>query len=370
MTNILYIITDLNIGGTEKMLFETIAGLDKEECKPVVVALKEAGFYADKLKSAGITVYAFDIYKYGFLLLPFAVISAILTIRKIARENTVSIIHTYLFQANIIARLAFMTGKRPKLIASIRVMEEQKKWQLFFDKLTSKICDLLIVNSEALKKFLINSSTYPEKLIRVVYNGIEPIAVTITTTNEYKTNPDTFVLSSVGRLHKQKGFEYLLEAVAQISASDPAIDFKLVIAGNGPLMKSLQNKASALNIKNKVVFTGWLTDVPQLLSKTDIFILPSLWEGTPNVILEAMIARKPVVATRVGGIPEIIKDNQSGLLVAPTDSKDLAEKIKYLIKNNDKALALGKAANETVLNRFSMKTMVSETENLYRRLLN
>ncbi|OGS24888.1 MAG: hypothetical protein A2297_04570 [Elusimicrobia bacterium RIFOXYB2_FULL_48_7] len=371
--NILYIITDLNIGGTEKMLFETVTRLDKSRYNPTVVGLKKCGECASRLRDSGVEVHVMDIYRLGVLFSPFLIPAALFRIRRIAKDSGARIVHTYLFQANIAARLAFLAGRRPLIVSSIRVMEKQKTWHLFFERITSSLCDKLIVNSKTLKEFLVGKNIFPGNKVTVIYNGIDTSRIPKAEKNalcaKIGCSPDNILIGSIGRLHKQKGFEYLIKAAALLVSRGEAEHLQFLIVGDGPDRKKLEKMAEKPGLKNKIVFTGWNTNTLEIISALDIFILPSLWEGTPNVILEAMACGKPVISTATGAVTELIENNKEGILVQPSNPEELAEKIEWCVKNREKASAMGQKAREKAGKLFSMDKMISETDSFYRGLL-
>jgi len=370
--SVLYLITDLNIGGTEKMLYETVKRLDKTKYLPVVCSLKSYGYYAKKISEENIEVKNFNIHKtFGFFL-PIGFLKVILEIKRLIKERNAAIVHTFLFQANIIGKISvWLSGLKIPVISSIRVMEKQKKWHLFFEKLTSDISTKFLVNSNALKNFLIEKKVAPSEKIEVIYNGIDVENLTTGDRDkifkEFNVSPESTLIVTCGRLHKQKGIEFLIDALSSLTFS-PSHFFTLLIIGDGPERKNLERKVKKLGLEKKVIFTGWRTDSQKIISCCDIFILPSLWEGTPNVILEAMAYGKPIIATSVGGVPELITHMVDGVLVPPGDTPALANAIQFVVSNKEKAIEFGKKAKEKISQKFRIEKMIQETENFYGRL--
>lgn len=374
---VLYVITDLNIGGTEKMLYETVIRLDKARYMPVVCSLKETGYYAEQLAKNGIEVIGF---RTGNSLL--SVLKLIIVIFKLSGviyKRKVRIVHTYLTRANVIGRLAVLivklfSSEKIKVISSVRVIEQEKKYHILFEKLTSNISDRFIVNSNALKEFVVREMKFDSAKVNVVYNGIDlsnlPVADIDKKRMELGLSHGDTAICAIGRLHKQKGMEYLIKAASLTGKMLPDISLKYIIVGDGPEKKELQKLIYELNLLNNVILAGWKTDILEIISAIDILVLPSLWEGTPNVILEAMAYNKPVIATAVGGVPEIINDRETGILVNPGNPEELAEKIVYLVKNNQIAEGLAAKGKESVKKYFSISTMVRETETIYQELTN
>ena len=371
MKKILYLITDLNYGGTEKMLYETVTRLDKTVYTPVVAGLKGEGIYYRKLADAGIKVMALDIYKYGKIMSVFRIMHAIIKLASYIRRENIQLIHSYLFQANMIAKFTGFMTKR-KVVTSIRVMEKQKKWQLFFERITDSMTEKIIVNSIALKQFVLDNRVTAEGKVAVIYNGIDindlPAVNKQDKLKQLNINPGTdVIIGTVARLHKQKGMEYFIDAAAGVLQKKNNVKF--IIVGDGPDRQKLENKVTDSNLQDKVYFTGYRNDSSELISVFDIFVLPSLWEGTPNVVLEAMGYGIPVISTDTGGVSEIITDNQNGLLAPPGNSAMLAGKILELLSNPQLLQKLSASGKQAVIDKFSMKKMITQTQLLYNPML-
>lgn len=170
----------------------------------------------------------------------------------------------------------------------------------------------------------------------------------------------------MARLVPQKGISCFLKAAAML-VKDYRVNF--LIVGDGPLRRQLENETVALGLENRVVFAGERDDVPVILSALDIFVLPSLTEGFPLAILEALAAGRPVIATRVGGIPEIIADNHTGLLIKPGDPAELALAVAGLLTDRERTLSLARAGQLYVKEKFSAEQMVRRVEEEYLKIL-
>jgi len=171
------------------------------------------------------------------------------------------------------------------------------------------------------------------------------------------------VITTVANLRPGKGHDVLLKAAARVVRRVPDVQFQIV--GDGPRRQELEQQASALRITAQVSFLGHRHDVPAVLAQSDIFAFPSFMEASPNAVIEAMAAGLPIVATRVGGIPEVIEHEQSGLLVPPGDDRALAAGILRLIERPELAAQVGDAARATVEGRFSFDRMVDEFQQLF-----
>jgi glycosyltransferase involved in cell wall biosynthesis len=175
------------------------------------------------------------------------------------------------------------------------------------------------------------------------------------------------IVGSIARLHRQKGIPYLLESAKQLSQEIPGIQF--LIVGGGPWKDRLTRLKSRLGLESTVHFLGERKDVPQLLSLFNVVVLSSLWEGLPYSLLEAGALGKPVVATDVNGVKEIITDGKTGFLVPAKSPEKLAEALRKVIEGKELAHRLGAALKEDIQERFSLARMVSDVQNLYLSLL-
>jgi glycosyltransferase involved in cell wall biosynthesis len=178
---------------------------------------------------------------------------------------------------------------------------------------------------------------------------------------------DRIVIAAMGRLRPEKGHRHLLEAVAGLRGAFPRL--LLVCGGAGSLRGELAETVRTLGIDEHVRFLGMRTDVPEILHAADLFAMPSLSEGIATAAIEASVAGLPVVASRVGGIPEVVTDGETGLLTEPGDSADLARALSRLLADSDLRRRLGEAARGKNFDRFTIRSLVEETESIYREVL-
>jgi glycosyltransferase involved in cell wall biosynthesis len=181
--------------------------------------------------------------------------------------------------------------------------------------------------------------------------------------------PDAFVVGTVGRLVPIKGIEYLIEAFAQIHRRQGPQEGKLVIVGDGPLRAVLGQCAESHGVSGNVRFLGMRTDVYNLMSAFDVFVLSSLHEGVPMVLLEAMALGVPIVASRVGGIPEILQDRREALLVPARDAGALASQIGVLAGSSELRAEMIRAARVRVETQFSIQSSAAKMREMYRSLI-
>jgi glycosyltransferase involved in cell wall biosynthesis len=181
--------------------------------------------------------------------------------------------------------------------------------------------------------------------------------------SKYNLNSGGPLIGTVGRISKEKGHKYFLEASKIVLKDFP--DAKFLIVGEGEIRNELERFAEEIGIADSVLFTGYYKNLSEVLAAIDLFVIPSLTESLPLVVLEAMAAGKPVISTDVGGIPEVVIHGKTGLLVGPKRSEEMANSIVLLLKNSDVMFNLAKNGKQLVYDEFSEKGFVGKTENLY-----
>jgi len=365
--NVLYLINALCPGGAEKVVARTVALLDRKRYHPIVCCLWKSGPVAEEIERKGVKVICLG----ARSRLDLTVVPKLF---RLLKREEIHIIHSFLFHANMLGRIVGRLAGVPVILCSERTMEMEGKHRLFVNRLTAPLADKVIAVCEAVREFAIAEiGIRPDKLI-TIYNGID--------LNEFSPNPNQEeteeakrelgitpshkVVGTVGHLEEEKGCEYLLRAAAQVSVQDEKVIFLLV--GDGSQRAKLETLAQDLGISSQVMFMGHRNDVPKLLSVMDVFVLPSLYEGLPNALLEALAACRPVVATQVGGIPEVVADGETGILIPPRDPGALAGAICALLKDRERAREMGMAGRKRVERLFSVETMVAKTEALYEEL--
>jgi len=368
---IVYIITSTGVGGAEKMLYHTVTGLDYNRYSVSICSLKEKGEIAKELEKHGREVHCLHMANNEGVMGWLSTAGALLKLFSYLRRLKPTIIHSFLFRANILARIAgFLTGV-PVIISSIRVMGGEKGYFHYLEGMTSFMVDHYIAVSESVKRYSVQKSKIPVEKVSVIYNGVNVKNHNSLQTHNVKLpfaiEAKDKILMTVGRLQKQKGHSYLFHAISRVRKEVPRI--KLLIIGEGEEENNLKNLAESLDLTDQIIFTGLRFDVENMLSMARLLILPSLWEGMPNVLLEAMAAARPVIATDVGGVPELVVNGETGILVPPGDSDALASAIIGLLQNELNAKKMGEAGRVWVEKNFSISKTLERTENLYRELL-
>ncbi len=261
-----------------------------------------------------------------------------------------------------------------KVIISTR--RERAVWKRLHHKIlqhaANTLVDKIVANSLAVRDFVIAQEGVPSEKIITIYNGIEAaehaaVYAKDVIKKELAIEPDRVIIGVVSNFGAYKGHPYLLKAARIVAGKIPKALFLLI--GDGPFLQECKEQANVLRVTQAVRFLGLRQDVPRLLAVCDVFAFPSLTEGFPNAVLEAQSARVPVVATNVGGIPEIIADGTNGLLVPPADHDALARGIVRLCEDRRLADTLADNGRRSVAERFSAEKMAAAYAGVYDSLL-
>lgn len=291
---------------------------------------------------------------------------------KIIKENKIDIMHLQAYGASTFGRMAGIITGIPTIVHAHDDDSNYPLYQRLADLLLSKFTTKAIAVSESVKESCIKNRKIPGDKILVMHNGIPLEKFGVLKTDEIEQEKDylgidsnAYVIGTIAKLRKEKGIEYLLEAMKILLEQYSKI--VLLIVGDGPLRDELEYYSRQLKINNKVIFTGYRRNIPLMLSIFDIYVMPSLTEGSPMALLEAMVTGKPIIATNVGGIREILKNGKTGILINPKDPNTLADMIFYLLKNKDIAKELGMKAKEES-KKYDINFYVRRLEDIYYKL--
>jgi glycosyltransferase involved in cell wall biosynthesis len=360
---ILYVITSTTRGGAEHTLLKLATGLDRKICEPVcVVSLKKSGPVADDIAKLGIPVKTLSMGQ-----IPSPKHAAQLT--EIIKKYKPDIVHAFLYRAIQFARFA-LKGENIKFISSPRVNYRTRPYTLrMIDRLSRTENELVICESDATRDFLIRSMDYNPKQAITIRNGVDTKLWKFSAKLRAEKRAqlglvkDELFIVSAGRLDAQKGHSYLVEAFAL--ADRDGVKAKLAIVGDGPLKSSLQKLASKNGMETSVLLPGEQPDILPWLCAADIFVLPSLWEGTPNALLEAMSVGLPCVASDVDGVGEVARNVVDAMLVPPRDAQALARAICRLAGSGKLRKELGGTARARAESAFSIDKMFRAYEQAY-----
>lgn len=306
---------------------------------------------------------------------PVAQVRRLAQLRQVARTARPDIVHTYFFWPTIYGRLLKKAGVIRTLVEN---REDQgfslNSWDYRMLRATASLPDRVICVSEAVRRTVLENEGLAEERTVVIRNGIRPPtsearpADVQVVREELGFSPEDRIVGMVSNLNRPiKGVRFFIEAMPAILRQEPAARF--LILGSGHLEPELRRRADALRVSSKVVFAGFRTDLDRLYPAMEISVLTSLSEGLSMTVLESMAFGLPVVATEVGGNPEIIRHEETGLLVPPRDPAALSEAVVRLLRDREYARLLGGRGREVVREDFSMDVVASRYLSVYEELL-
>lgn len=293
-------------------------------------------------------------------------------IHSYIQDNRISILHCHGYKSNFYG-LSGSLRRIPAVTTNHNWLTYRWRLKIYclLDSIWIRYFDRIVAVSEDVKKDMMRYFVPGDK-IDIIDNGIDVGRFTDVTPNQNLKNElglsdNAFIIGIIGNLGHEKGHEYLFEAVKLIRRTGERI--KILVVGDGYLKDHLQKKTVALGISEDVIFTGYRKDIPELLSLIDIFVLPSVREGLPMVILEAMASRRPVIATRVGAIPKVIRHGENGFIVTPSNPMQLRDAIVELTENKVQRQKLAENGFITVTERFSSDIMCHHYTRIYEDLV-
>ena len=297
---------------------------------------------------------------------------------KIFRQFRPDIVHTHKYKDSILGSIVARCMGVPHVVRVVHGMPEPFKglrnvkmagYAIADRFVTAWFVDKVIAVSSDIEKVLLR--THGANRVVCIHNGIDLDAVHVTMQRadkrkEWRVDGKAILIGTVGRLVPVKGHAVLLEALRILRRSHP--NATLLFVGDGPLRGHLEAETKRLGLDQSVIFTGHQAQSYDFINMMDIFVLPSLHEGIPMVLLEAFALKRPVIASRVGGIPEVVSHGHSGMLVSPANADELASGIGDMIENPAKAAAFGVAGRSQVECEFSASMMANRTAAMYRSL--
>lgn len=377
MKKILYIITQSELGGAQKYIYDLAINLRQEH--EISVAFGEQGDkgeLAQKLKEKNIKYHSISNLRRSIS--PWSDFLATLEIRGLIKKIKPDIIHLNSSKISILGSLASI-GAKSKLIYTAHgwVFNEplsfpKKLFYIYAEKITALLKDKIICVSEYDKQTAIKKNIAPENKLITIHNGLESIEFypqeearekLTKFMPELKTKKDKIWLGVIGGLYKTKGYEFLIES-ANALINKHKLPIILIIIGEGEERVRLEKLVDKYNLKHSVFLPGRIYSA-KIMKAFDIYTCSSVKEGLSYTIIEAMQASLPIIATHVGGTPELIQDHKTGLLVDPGDSKALTNAIITIINDKDLQIKLAKNAQEKSLQKFKLENMITETKLLY-----
>lgn len=366
---VIHVIGGGEFGGAEKHILNLAGAADPRAVEFTVCCLFSAPF-ADIASRAGINAMAVPMrHKADF--------GVVGKLAGVIRGGGFDLVHTHGVRANLLGRLAARLADKKRIITTVHSLLEKdypgvvsRLANSWAERATRGLTDHFIAVSRGLKDRLVSGGV-PADGVTVIYNGIsleeirpckEPGAVR----KKMGFLPETPLVGIVARLHAVKGHSYFLEAAREVLLQRP--DVRFLIVGDGPYRPALEKLAGNLGINGQVVFTGFVDDVYSLMADLDLLVISSLWEGFGLTAVEAMALGVPVVATEVGGLPEVVLHGETGLLVPPANPAALARSIVWMLDHPGEASSMAEKGGKIVREKFTSTVMARRTEELYRRV--
>ena len=352
------------VGGAEEMVLNLVRHLP-DRYEPSVMCINQAGPIGEEIRRTGV---------------PFSVLGLtpgvsrpvdVLRLRDAVGAAAPTIVHTFLLTGSLYGRFAAMMSGVPIVIGTeVNIYEKKKPLHARVEHWLMRGTDAVIASAESVKDHYVTQVAADPGKVEVIYNAVDWAQLQATMTREEFRKSIGVPIEApaagiIARLTEQKAHRVLFESMAQPELAT----LHLIVVGDGELRDELRSRAESLGIAGRVHFLGARRDLGNILASIDIFTMPSYWEGLPLSMVLAMGAGLPVVASRVAGIPEVVKDRASGLLVEAGDSGQLARALAALVEDPAARRRLGEAARAFVRPRFGVDGYVASITGLYDRLL-
>ena len=367
MPRILHLFVTLPVGGAENLLLSILGKLDPTGFSSVVCCIGEKGAVGEQVIGRG-----FPLVELGFLDRGGYDRRVVPALADLIRHEKIDLVHSHLYHANFYGRLAAKKAGVP-CVASIHNTYTKPKWhRCLINRYLARHTAAIIAGSEEIRRDIIRYDHVAESLVTVIPNSVdltrsESTLSRVEARQRLGLAPDAVVLGTVGRLEEQKGHRFLIDAVGLLR--ERGIRCTLLLVGEGRLESQLRAQTAQLGLEDGVRFLGTRGDLGDLFRAMDLFVMPSLWEGLSLAMLSAMAAGLPVVATTVGGVPQVLGNDEYGYTVAPADPGALADRIASCFANPDATVALGKKGARQVRENYSDEAMVRRLERVYERVL-
>lgn len=290
------------------------------------------------------------------------------------RGRKTDILHAHLPYTGIVGRIAARWAGVPGVIYTEHNLQERYQWMTrVANQVTMRLCDVTIAVSDEVRNSLLRSPLARRARVQTILNGVDVDSLSEAAGSghgvreEFGIAPGRLVVGVVNVFRPQKRLDLWIDAARLIARAEPETTFMVV--GDGPMAGEIRAQAERAGLDGRILFPGLRRDAPRLMAAFDVFMLSSVYEGLPVAVLEAMALGRPVVATRVGGLPSVIEDGLHGLLVDAGDPAALAGRVVELLRSPDRRRQLGEAAAQRIEAEFSIQQMVRATESLYTDVL-
>jgi len=356
------------VSGSENHLLALASHLDHSRYRLTFCLLVGSGpdlsDYVAALEAAGVEVVRFPIHADLDPLLLWRLV-------RFLRARRPDIVHTHLIHGDLYGTLAARLARVPAVVSTKHNDDafRRNRFYAWLSRQAARRQDRIITISDHLARFSVEVEGLKADKITRIHYGLDGTAFRARVRDvagvraEFDIPAGAPLAGVVGRLTEQKGHTYLLRAWVQVTTVFP--ETRLLVVGDGPLRGELQRRAHDLGLGDSVIFAGRREDVPRIMAALDVVALPSLWEGFGLVLLEAMAVGRPIVASRVSAIPEIVVDGETGLLVPPRDVDTLAQALLALLRDPQRATEMGRRGRVRLEQEFTVERMVAQTEAVY-----
>ncbi len=363
---ILLLVDSMVVGGAEQVVADLATHLDPRRFAVTVCTTREEGPLAPALRTAGVPVMVIGrLSRWD--------IGGAVRLWRYLRRGRFDVLHAHKFGSNVWARLLGRSCGIAVVIAHEHSWDYRTKGmgrvRALTDRILTRFCDVVVTPSNADRRAWERViGVAPRKLV-TIHNGVAaPRSHSDSLRREYSLPEGAVVIGAVGRLETQKGYDLLLRAFALLGDQQPQA--RLVLIGDGGERARLEALARDLSIADRVILSGYRYAASGFMTQFDVFASASKWEGLPLALIEAMSVGRPVIATRVGGVPEVVVDGETGLLTPNGDVERFAERLEQVVADPALRERLGRNARARYRTLFTVERMVGDTEDLYLTLLN
>ena len=390
---ILFVITQSEFGGAQRFLYELTTRLDKGRYEILVASdSNKKSEFLNSLEQKDIKTRQLRFLKREIN--PIFDCLGVMELIKLINNFKPDYLHLNSSKAGVLGSIAGQILKitKSKEFKNLKVIYRIGGWSfndpvsklkklnwVLAEKITARFKDIIIVNSKSDFDQAIRLKIKPKKEVKLIHNGLDALKIGFLSKEEAKLKlfkkigksghnnifQTKFFIGTIANFYQTKGLDYLIEAFNLLNTKNQIQDVKLLLIGDGRERVNLEKKISDYGLKEKVILLGQIPEAFKYIEAFDVFVLPSVKEGFPWAILEAMAAKVPVISTSVGAVPEIIENGKNGILVEPKSPGQLAEAIQYLLENERVRQELALQGHQTVLFKFPIEKMIKETEELF-----
>jgi glycosyltransferase involved in cell wall biosynthesis len=367
---VLYVVDHLKVGGAQTHLVELLGRLDRRRFTPLVCALKRQGELVQTVQDLGVPVHDGGL---GRTLMGPGGVRLVWRLYRLLRAERVDLAHAYLFHPNVVTPVAArLAGTRAVVVSKRSLDRYPGRAARLGVRLGNRLATRVLINAEAIGRFAAREEGCPAAKMVLVPNGVSEATLGFAgdrpaVRRRLELPAEAPVAVALSRLAWKKGVRHLVDAVPRLLEAVP--DVHVLVAGDGDLRAELVEQARGLGVAERVRFLGTRRDPLDLLSAADVFVMPSVVEGMSNALLEAMALGLPVVATEVGGTPEVVTDGETGFLVPPADPDRLAAALAKLLLAPELGRELGSAGRRRIQACYRVEHTTAAVERLYDELL-